>query len=64
MIKDYQFLKESITNLLQQSKLDIGIIYFILKDIFKEIETLYYTQINKELIEESKIQNEEQEEKE
>ena len=62
MIKDYQFLKESITNLLQQSKLDIGIIYFILKDVFKEIETLYYTQINQELIEESNKQNEENEE--
>lgn len=62
MIKDYQLLKESITNLLQQSKLDIGIIYFILKDVFKEIETLYYTQINQELIEESNKQNKENEE--
>lgn len=59
MIKDYQIFKESILNLFHKSELDIGIIYFILKDIFKEIEIMYYTQINKELAENVENQKEE-----
>ena len=53
MIKNYQILKEAINSTIQKSNLDIGAIYFIFKDIFKEIEMLYYTQINKELMEEN-----------
>ena len=59
MVKNYQILKESINNVIQKSNLDIGAIYFILKDIFKEIEVLYYSQINRELMEESIENNEE-----
>ena len=59
MVKNYQILKESINNVIQKSNLDIGAIYFILKDIFKEIEVLYYSQINRELMEESIEDNEE-----
>ena len=54
MIKNYQILKDSINSIIQKSGLDIGVVYFILKDIFKDIEALYYSQINRELIEESK----------
>ena len=54
MIKDYQIFKESINGIIQRSGLDIGAVYFILKDIFREIETLYYSQINREIMEESK----------
>ena len=57
MIKNYQLFKESINSLIQNSGLDVGIVYFILKDIFKEIEVLYYSQINREIIEESKEEN-------
>ena len=53
MIKDYQILKESINGIIQKSGLDIGAVYFIFKDIFRDIENLYYTQINQELINES-----------
>ena len=63
MIKNYQLFKESINKLIQKSGLDVGIVYFILKDIFKEIEALYYSQINRELIEESKEKNEESSDK-
>lgn len=59
MVKDYQILKESINNIIQKSGLDVGVVYFILKDIFKDIEALYYSQINRELIEESKEENKE-----
>lgn len=54
MIKDYQILKESLINTMQNSGLDIGAAYFILKDVFISFENLYYTQINKECLEEAK----------
>ena len=54
MIKDYQILKESINGIIQKSGLDVGAVYFILKDIFREIEALYYSQINREIMEDSK----------
>ena len=34
MIAKYQLLKDGINHLIQKSELDIGAIYFILKDIF------------------------------
>ena len=51
MIKDYQLFKEKLTYDIQHSNLDIGAIYFILKNTFIEIEALYYAQINKEMLE-------------
>lgn len=53
MIKNYQIFKESINKIIQNSGLDIGAVYFILKDTFREIETLYYARLNKELMEET-----------
>lgn len=53
MIKNYQILKEQINYTIQNSGLDIGAVYFILKDIFSDIEKMYYGQINKELLNES-----------
>lgn len=53
MIKNYQLFKEKINYIIQNSGLDIGAVYFILKDIFSEIEKLYYAQINKECMEEA-----------
>lgn len=58
MNKKYQIFRESLTQVIQNSGLDIGIAYFILKDVFSEIETLYYTQLNKECLEEAKKINE------
>ncbi len=58
MIKKYQIFKETINNVIKDSNLDIGAVYFILKDIFSDIEKIYYAQINKELLEEAeKINN-------
>jgi hypothetical protein len=62
MIKNYQILKESINNLMVNSGLDIGAIFFILKDIYQEIEKIYFAQINKELMEEQNQQEIEQQE--
>ena len=57
MIKNYQILKESINGIIQKSGLDIGAVYFIFKDIFRDIENLYYTQINQELMQELEKEN-------
>ena len=58
MIKNYQIFKEKISYVIKNSGLDIGAVYFILKDIFNDIEKLYYAQINKECLEEAqKIEN-------
>lgn len=54
MTKDYQFLKEAINQNIVNSNLDIGAVYFILKDIYFEIERNYYMRINQELLEEQK----------
>lgn len=51
-MKQYEVFKESITFLIQNSNLDVGIIYYILKDIFKDVENAYYQAIQKEIIEE------------
>lgn len=60
MVKQYQILKETMRNVIQNSGLDIGMAYFILKDIFSEVESTYYAQLNRECLEEAeKINNEE-----
>ena len=59
MIRNYQLFKEKINYVIQNSGLDIGVVYFILKDVFSEIEKLYYAQINKECLEEAQKINDE-----
>jgi hypothetical protein len=54
MIKNYEVLRETLKKSILNSNLDIGIVYFILKDVFRDVESLYFTQVNKEL-EESKM---------
>ena len=54
MNKKYQVFRETLKQVIQNSGLDIGVAYFILKDVFSEIKTLYYAQLNKECLEEAK----------
>jgi len=63
MIKDYQILKETITGSIKNSGLDVGAAYFIMKDVFSELEKIYFAQINKELLEDKKLNTENMEEK-
>jgi hypothetical protein len=49
MVKDYQFFKESLNGLIQNSGLDAGVLYYILKDTLTDIERIYYAQINAEV---------------
>jgi len=60
LIKDYEILKEQINYSIQNCNLDIGAVYFITKDIFHNLEKLYYAQINREYIDESKKKQESQ----
>ena len=53
MTKNYQILKEQINHSINNSGLDIGAAYFILKDVMNNLEHLYYAQINKECLEEA-----------
>ena len=41
-------LKEQISKILISSQLPIDAIYFVIKDIFKEVEQLYYLELQKE----------------
>lgn len=59
MIKNYEILRKTIDKSITDSSLDIGAVYFILKDIFIEIENLYYARINQELAEDSAQNSEE-----
>lgn len=53
MIKNYQILKEQINYSIENSGLDIGAAYFIMKDIMNNLEHLYYAQVNKECLEDA-----------
>jgi cytochrome c oxidase assembly protein Cox11 len=48
--------KNNLEKLIADSNLNIGVVYYIMKDVSKEVEELYYQQINYEL---AKIQEEE-----
>lgn len=61
MIKNYQMLKEKINYLITESGLDIGAVYFIMKDVMSNLEHLYYAEINKEFLEEAKDKSSENE---
>lgn len=54
MIRNCQILIETIINSMNQSGLDVGTAYFILKDVFTSFENLYYAELNKECLEEHK----------
>lgn len=54
MVKKYAILKEQIDYAIQNSGLDIGAAYYIVKDTLTTLEHLYYAQVNKECLEESK----------
>ena len=63
IISKYQIFKETVNRAIQNSGLDIGAIYFIMKDVFNSVEKTYIAQINKECLEEAeKINNENKEE--
>lgn len=55
MITKYENFRRMIQQAIQNSGLDIGIVYFIFKDIFSEIEKLYYAYLNAESTEKTQL---------
>lgn len=55
MITKYENFRRMIQQAIQNSGLDIGIVYFIFKDIFSEIEKLYYAYLNTESAEKTQL---------
>ena len=51
MIK-YERFRQTIREVIQNSELDVGAVFFILKDVLGEVESLYRQQIQKELTQE------------
>lgn len=41
-------LRQSISTLIGKSELDVGAVYFVLKDILREVEIAYIQQVQKE----------------
>ena len=60
MIKDYQKFKDNVNTVIQNSGLDIGAVYYILKDTYRDIEQMYFLQVNKEILSEQEKQNNEE----
>lgn len=40
---------QSLIQIIQNSNLSIGIIYFIIKDIYNEVSLLYQSELNKQI---------------
>ena len=57
MTKIYFLLREQITTIIRNSGLNIGAVYYILKDILRDIELQYISQVNKEFAEETSDDN-------
>ncbi len=53
MTKNYFLFREQVMKIILNSNLNVGAVYYILKDILKEIEFQFIGQVNKELTEES-----------
>lgn len=49
-IKEYQIFKETINKVISGTSLDIGGTYYVLKDVYRDVENQYYAQINQELM--------------
>ena len=59
MIKDYNDFRNVTVYNIQNSGLDVGVVYFILKDILTEVEKTYISQVNKEIADEKKSKEKE-----
>ena len=53
MTKDFHVLTETINSAIQNSNMEIGAVYYVVKDVYRDIENWYYARINQELLQES-----------
>ncbi len=56
-------LKEKISEIIMNSRLPVDAIYFVIKDIFKEVEQLYYLELQKETEKAQQKENKKESEK-
>lgn len=57
-------LRNALYAIVNESKLPIANVYFVYKDVFKDLEELYENVINKELVGQQEEQKEEKEQEE
>ena len=64
MIRDYQKLDDALVHDIENSGLDIGACYYVMKNVMARVERTYHETIQNELMEElnSRINNESAEE--
>ena len=58
----YEKFRKALRQVIQSSELDVGVVYFILKDMLYEIEALYLGRIQQEAQSEAQAQSENKEE--
>lgn len=51
MVLQYEKFRNSIIDYINDSGLDIGAIAYVFRDIYREIESMYQSQLNKEIAE-------------
>lgn len=61
MIKKYEEFKRVLQTVISNSELDPGAVYYVFKDVYKEIEGLYYRELQKELAEAQSAENKDEE---
>lgn len=57
MTKDYKILRDTLERVIQNSGLNIGAAYFIVKDLMNDLEQLFMAQVNAECLAEAQMEN-------
>lgn len=57
MTKDYRILRDTLEQVIQNSGLNIGAVYYITKDLLNDLEKLFMAQVNDECLAETKTEN-------
>ena len=57
MTKDYKILRDTLECVIQNSGLNIGAAYFIVKDLMNDLEQLFMAQVNAECLAEEQVEN-------
>lgn len=55
MVRHYEDFRNRIINAINDSGLDIGMVAYIMRDIYREVETTYQKQVNKEIEEANRL---------
>lgn len=53
MTKDYRILRDTLEQVIQNSGLNIGAVYYITKDLLNDLEKLFIAKVNDECLAEA-----------